>query len=72
MRKWTYEGLGMMVQNYFLIDAKKGKWSLLCCKTGTKKFVIRSPENYGNVKNLDQILDEVDRILSVFYHQIEQ
>ena len=66
MREWTYEGLGMRVQNYFKVDARNGKWSFPCCRTGTKRFVIRNPENYGNVKNLDTVLDEVDKILTVF------
>ena len=72
MRDWTYEGLGMRVQNYFKVDARKGKWSLPCCRTGTKRFVIRNPENYGNVKNLDTVLDEVDKILNVFWDYLEK
>ena len=65
MRKWDYEGLGMMVHNSFKIDKAKGKWSLPCCITGTKKFVMRDLQSYGDVGNLDRVLDEVDSILSV-------
>ena len=65
MRKWDYEGLGMMVHNSFKIDKAKGKWSLPCCITGTKKFVVRDLQSYGDVGNLDRVLDEVDSILSV-------
>ena len=63
--KWTYQGLGSEVISSFQVDVDQGKWSWFCCPGETKEFVIRDRDSYGDVENLDIILDQIDKILTV-------
>ena len=63
--KWTYQGFGSEVVSSFRVDVDKGKWSWFCCPGDTKEYVIRDSDGYGDVDNLDILLDQIDKILTV-------
>ena len=63
--KWTYQGFGSEVVSSFRVDVDKGKWSWFCCPGETKEYVIRDSDGYGEVENLDILLDQIDKILTV-------
>ena len=62
--KWQFAGLGQVPFNHFEIDKNQGR--CIGCGCGdVKPFVRREREGYGNITNLDPLLDEVDIILTV-------
>ena len=62
--RWENEGAGMIPVNHFKVDTEPLRY--LCCGGGEiKNFVVRDGEGYGDIENLDPLLDQIDNILAV-------
>ena len=64
--KETLPLISTKTKNCFLpqIDEEVGKWSLPCVKV-EDPFIIRDKTAYGDIENLEPLLDELDFILAV-------